>query len=108
MNQTDTGSVDSHEDSGVKKKYYANVSFAHITVAHLSLLQVSLVHGPVHVTFTHASFGHISFVQIPFAHVTHISLAVFEIKDLFCAPPGCIAFENHASGCVSMGSFLYN
>ena len=89
MNQTDTGSVDSHEDSGVKKKYYANVSFAHITVAHLSLLQVS-------------------FVQIPFAHVTHISLAVFEIKDLFCAPPGCIAFENHASGCGSMGSFLYN
>ena len=35
-------------------------------------------------------------------------LAVIEIKDLFCAPAVCMAFEKHAPGCVSMGSFLYN
>ena len=40
--------------------------------------------------------------------INHIRNTVFEIRDLFCAPTGCIAFEKHAPGCVSMGSFLIN
>ena len=33
---------------------------------------------------------------------------MFEIKDLICAPAGCIALKTHAPGCVSMSSFIYN
>ena len=40
--------------------------------------------------------------------INHIRNTVLEIRDLFCAPTGCIAFEKHAPGCVSMGSFLIN
>ena len=35
------------------------------------------------------------------------TLTVFEIKDLFGAPIGCMGRETHAPGSISMGSFLY-
>ena len=33
---------------------------------------------------------------------------MFEIQDLSCSPTGCIGFEKHAPGSVSMGPFLYD
>ena len=35
-------------------------------------------------------------------------LPVFEIKVLFCAPAGCIAFKNHAPGGIIVSAFLYD